>query len=141
MSSSSLSLNEESIVNVHRLSCLYAVFVPLTALCLVMSFSPSHGQVAADGKDATVFLADRHKNRGIECSGCHQESPPKQKPQGIICMGCHGDYSKVAEKTSKLTINPHDTHMGELDCNQCHKGHQRSVNVCNQCHTFNMKVP
>jgi fumarate reductase flavoprotein subunit len=115
----------------------------LLSLVLIFMFTLFAGtaQTAEEAKEGQQFLADKHKNLGVECSGCHRESPPKQMPGSDVCMGCHGDAAKISEKTSKLDTNPHDTHMGEMDCHQCHKGHQRSVSVCNQCHTFDMKVP
>ena len=87
------------------------------------------------------LLGDKHKNLGIECSGCHQEDPPKQKVPMAACLGCHGDYAKVAAKTSKITPNPHDSHLGEIECEKCHHSHKPSVNACNACHLMDMKVP
>jgi fumarate reductase flavoprotein subunit len=92
---------------------------------------------AAEG----LFLVDKHKNRGTDCSGCHRESPVKQDVPMAVCLGCHGDYRKVAAKTNKLDPNPHDSHLGEVDCAKCHHAHKPSVNACNECHQFDMKVP
>ncbi len=100
-------------------------------------FSPSCPTSAAEG----LFLAEKHKNRGTDCSGCHMESPPKQDVPRAVCLGCHGDYPKVADKTNKLDPNPHDSHLGEVDCGKCHHAHKASANFCNECHQFDMKVP
>jgi Cytochrome c3 len=99
--------------------------------------SPSSPALANEGH----FLADKHKNKGADCSGCHKESPPKQDVPMAICLGCHGDYGKVALKTDKLDPNPHDSHLGEIDCGKCHHAHKASVNFCNPCHELDMKVP
>jgi Cytochrome c3 len=125
----------------HCLKHRNVALITLFAVLIMIVFSVALGQNTDDSKGKNAFLADRHKSIGIDCFGCHQESPPKQKAQSVVCMGCHGDYTKVAAKTSHLNVNPHETHMGELDCNQCHKGHKKSVNICSQCHTFNMNVP
>ena len=58
-----------------------------------------------------------------------------------VCLGCHGDYGKVAAKTDKLDPNPHDSHLGEIDCGKCHHAHKASVNICNPCHQLDMNVP
>ena len=88
-----------------------------------------------------IFLRDKHKNRGIECSGCHRENPPKQAVPMEVCMGCHGDYRKVAARTAKLDPNPHDSHLGSFDCGKCHHSHKASVNACAACHSIDMSVP
>jgi fumarate reductase flavoprotein subunit len=100
-------------------------------------FSPSVPTWAAQ----TLFLGDKHKNMGVDCSGCHKEDPPKQNVPMAVCLGCHGDYPKVAEKTKKLDPNPHDSHLGEIECGQCHHAHKASVLVCAGCHEMDMKVP
>jgi fumarate reductase flavoprotein subunit len=101
------------------------------------ALSPPNPTWAAEGP----FLADKHKNRGTDCSGCHKESPPKQDGSIAVCLGCHGDYRKVAAKTNKLDPNPHDSHLGEFDCGKCHHAHKASVNACAPCHQLDMKVP
>ena len=98
---------------------------------------PSGPTWAAGG----VFLAEKHKSRGIDCSGCHKENPPKQTVPMAACLGCHGDYRKVAARTGKLDPNPHDSHLGEFDCGKCHHAHKASVNACAACHPIDMKVP
>jgi len=88
-----------------------------------------------------LFLADKHKDSGTDCSDCHKGSPPKQDVPITVCLGCHGDYGKVAAKTNQLDPNPHDSHLGEIECGKCHHAHKASVNFCNECHQFDMKVP
>jgi len=88
-----------------------------------------------------LFLGDKHKNKGVECSGCHPEDPPKQKVPMAVCLGCHGDYPTVAAQTKRLDPNPHDSHLGEIECEKCHHAHKASVNACAACHLMDMKVP
>ena len=99
--------------------------------------SPADPTWAAEG----IFLAEKHKDRGTGCSGCHKENPPKQDVPMAVCLGCHGDYWKVAAKTDKLDPKPHNSHLGEIDCGKCHHAHKPSVNFCNKCHQLDMKVP
>jgi hypothetical protein len=84
---------------------------------------------------------DKHRNLGMDCSGCHKENPSKQKVPMAVCLGCHGDYQKSAAKTEHLNPNPHDSHLGEIDCEKCHHSHKASENACVACHQMDMKVP
>ena len=81
------------------------------------------------------FLADRHVARGANCAACHTTQPPKAVP-AKQCLTCHGSYEKLAQRTENLDVNPHDSHMGELECTECHKGHKKPQLVCDQCHEF-----
>jgi hypothetical protein len=87
------------------------------------------------------FLAEKHQKAGIECAGCHKESPPKAAVSSAACGGCHGDAAGLAAKTAKAHPNPHASHQGELPCETCHRAHARSVDYCAQCHDFGLKVP
>lgn len=49
---------------------------------------------------------------------------------------------KLAARTDKNDINPHDSHLENLDCGACHHGHKKPVLACDECHEFtNIKVP
>ena len=37
------------------------------------------------------------------------------------CKACHGDYSKLAKMTENLDPNPHHSHLGDVNCTDCHK--------------------
>jgi hypothetical protein len=88
------------------------------------------------------FLADRHKDRGMECSACHKESPPQKAVPSEVCKGCH-DEEKLAMKSAEKfgRQNPHDNHLGAIGCEQCHHAHKPSVDACAKCHQFGFKVP
>jgi fumarate reductase flavoprotein subunit len=92
---------------------------------------------AADKK----FLGDRHIDKGIDCDGCHNESPPKALVPTKACLKCHGTYDDLAERTKKVDPNPHASHRGDLPCETCHHAHKESVNRCGACHDFDFKVP
>ncbi len=83
----------------------------------------------------TGMLADRHTARGGQCQACHIEMPPKAI-KGTQCQACHGGYEQMAKRTDKLDINPHDSHIEDIDCTNCHKGHKKPVLVCDECHEF-----
>ena len=106
----------------------------LCALSILSSSAPAR---AAQG----LFPGDKHKNTGVDCSACHKENPPGSIVPMSVCLGCHGDYRKVAAKTNKLDPNPHDSHLGEVDCEKCHHSHKASVIICNSCHQLDMNVP
>lgn len=55
------------------------------------------------------------------------------------CMQCHGDYAKLAELTKSLTPNPHRSHMGEVNCVECHQPDKLQPELmCNSCHKFKL---
>ena len=117
-----------------------AVFSAVSCLALTLVFSilqPLSLTAAQESK----FLADRHADKGIACSACHKESPPKEKVPMEVCTSCHGDYAKLAELTQKVEPNPHMSHEGNLACDSCHHGHKPPENHCVQCHaTFTFKL-
>jgi flagellar basal body-associated protein FliL len=51
--------------------------------------------------------------------------------------GCHTDVSSIEELkavTAEQHRNPHDSHLGNQDCSNCHQTHEQSVMMCTQCH-------
>ncbi len=56
------------------------------------------------------------------------------------CMQCHGDYEKLGKQTEGLTPNPHRSHLGQVDCQECHKAETSKPEImCTQCHKFEIK--
>ena len=103
-------------------------------------------------KDST-YLASTHGKLGIPCQVCHAQTmgdlagevvstvrhsydePLKEiKLPKEDCLRCHGSYQVLAERTKGLRLNPHASHLGELDCQVCHKMHKESIDYCSQCH-------
>jgi len=119
--------------------------VPRTRLSIVvisavlLSFLSSHSFSATSAQPA--FLADKHKLRGVGCEGCHKESPPKERVPTSVCNKCHGDQVKLANRTQKVIPNPHDSHLGNVECELCHHAHKPSEDYCGNCHEFGYKVP
>jgi hypothetical protein len=101
--------------------------------------------VTCSAASAQDFMADRHLKRGATCADCHGTSVPS--PGALVdmssCLKCHGSYDKVAALTQSLGgRNPHDAHIGQLDCTVCHHGHSEPVLYCSNCHTdLNLKTP
>lgn len=86
-----------------------------------------------------ISLGHIHTLGGIDCAGCHGTT---LEPLLIgDCLACHGDYKAQANRLNTSLPKVHDSHMGDLACNLCHKAHARSVNFCSQCHDWNYLVP
>ena len=63
---------------------------------------------------------------------------PAGKDADDFCLNedCH-DLTRedLVEATSDMgTYNPHLEQHGTKECNECHKGHRASVNICTECH-------
>lgn len=88
---------------------------------------------------AEPTLADVHASKQVACASCH-EGKPGSEVKTEKCMACHGNYDKLVLLTDKNEVNPHESHLGEPDCSQCHHAHKKSEAVCNQCHDFSIKM-
>jgi len=87
------------------------------------------------------FLIDKHMKANVDCAKCHTQSTATP-PTMVTCLSCHGGtYEKLAAMTEKDMPNPHASHRGDVDCDQCHHVHKASETVCNQCHTYDMTTP
>ena len=111
-------------------------------ICIVMFACPFILYPSLTRAAGPSFLADKHKNAGIECGTCHKENPPGKSVPMQICLECHGgDYAKLAEQTKKVAPNPHDSHLGNAECEFCHHAHRPSEYYCSKCHILDSKVP
>jgi fumarate reductase flavoprotein subunit len=88
-----------------------------------------------------LLSGDKHKKAGIVCQDCHKDGSPEGNIITAICFKCHIGYSKLAERTNKITPNPHESHIGYLECFACHHIHKLSEDYCGECHKFSFKVP
>lgn len=91
--------------------------------------------------DAFMLLGERHKKAGVVCEECHQGEISEGNATKVDCFRCHIGYLKLAERTSKITPNPHKSHMGNLECIVCHHIHKASEDYCGECHNIGFKVP
>jgi hypothetical protein len=99
---------------------------------------------ASDEKSAPVLTADLHKDKGVGCDGCHGTEETKTFVPAERCLACHGGRSDLVKKTAAVKPeNPHDSpHWGSrMECNVCHRQHEKTVNWCSHCHAFNFRVP
>lgn len=93
---------------------------------------------------SAVDLKGSHKELKVKCKSCHIDGLKKPgKMEG--CFNCHDSYSSIrelSEKNEELEANPHDSHLGDLDCNDCHMIHKPSEEaVCAECHNFDFVTP
>ena len=98
-------------------------------------------------------LATAHAQQSkLACNACHGDKTPSsvtaEESLATVnqnCRNCHGDAKSLAEKLApKLVhkeINPHGSHLVEIDCVTCHRGHAAGEAYCNQCHAFDMPMP
>lgn len=94
---------------------------------------------------AETVLADFHGKLGgcVACHGTNAVSPASVPDDEYAinekCTMCHGSFDKLADK--KKHIDPHGSHLGNVNCTVCHSAHTAPKLICNDCHTFNNKMP
>ena len=108
-------------------------------VAVFLSFGWSLGADAASFREQGI-----HHKEGVSCKDCHKVEKPKDAPSYKMCLECHGPYEKVAQRTKKLHANPHDSHLGPMDCLKCHGVHEPielEKIPCMECHNdFEFKV-
>lgn len=85
-----------------------------------------------------------HKAKGVTCGDCHGKGKKKTFVLAERCLSCHGPAADLVKKTANVKPeNPHDSpHWGpKMECNVCHRQHEKTVNWCNHCHAYGFKVP
>jgi hypothetical protein len=95
------------------------------------------------GLRGKIPLGHIHFLNGVSCTECHNSLKEARPLATDDCLGCHESREKMAEATSALDPNPHNSpHYGtSLDCDLCHRQHGRSENFCAQCHEWKLQVP
>jgi hypothetical protein len=91
------------------------------------------------------YMDNLHAVKGIGCTQCHGKGLPKADDtvENSRCLICHGPLEKLAHKTEPKDFkdrNPHKSHLGDIACTVCHKGHAESKVYCLECHKFDMKI-
>lgn len=87
-------------------------------------------------EDASGINIPGYYNKNVEtCATATRE----------YCMTCHADtwerdVAALENYEEYGGYNPHDSHMGELDCGTCHSLHGESTYLCGTCHT-NYEAP
>ena len=122
------------------------------ALIGIACFGAAHAQ-SPSSPPAAANLASVHVQQSkLACKACHGDKAPKsvtaEESLATVnqnCINCHGDAKSLADKIApKLVnkeINPHGSHLVEIDCVTCHRGHTASQAYCQQCHAFDMTMP
>jgi hypothetical protein len=104
-------------------------------ICGLLLAAPSLAQEPGGRK-----LPDHHAKAGVHCFDCHQEEKPTKKAVASdSCMNCHGDYPAMKALTKNVKPNPHDSHLGEIPCTECHRQHQAPKVKCLECHEGKFK--
>ena len=98
------------------------------------------GLPAQSQEGKSTSLPAHHSKAGVHCFDCHQEEKPTKKAVAPdSCMTCHGDYPAMKAVTKDVKPNPHDSHLGEIPCTECHRQHQPPVVKCLECHAGKFK--
>jgi cytochrome c nitrite reductase small subunit len=104
------------------------------------------------------YGAYAHAVQDVTCLECHVPTTQQQVDELVVyvqgdfevpleerqfgnefCFDCHlpnehTSYEEVIQLTAGLELNPHDSHLGELECEVCHKMHGASEDYCANCH-------
>jgi fumarate reductase flavoprotein subunit len=109
------------------------------------SVAEKPAQVATPAAAMGSMLADMHTAKQVGCEACHgtvgNVVDDNEQPVNANCVKCHITHSNVGKKTTGH-INPHKSHLGEINCTTCHHGHTPSQLYCLNCHSFvDMKIP
>ena len=108
--------------------------------------------------NGSELSAYRHAQEGVTCLQCHEPTLQQQVDELLVyvqgdfqvpleerqyetefCFGCHlpnehTNYEQIILATAELELNPHDSHLGEMECSICHKVHKPSEDYCADCH-------
>jgi hypothetical protein len=122
----------------------------LTAPLSVVAHKESHQQLNC--LDCHVPTMSEQINEGIKWVSGNYEIPLEMKmvssqikedsgdKNGVeFCLRpeCHEGITTLEElkaATADQHRNPHDSHLGNQDCSNCHQTHEQSVYMCTQCH-------
>jgi fumarate reductase flavoprotein subunit len=95
-----------------------------------------------------VEIGGAHADMGLSCTDCHETDVPTLAPTIDQCLSCHSSYEELAAATKptdpdpedpESNANPHESHLGPVECADCHKTHTPSEFVCLECHMFDME--
>lgn len=112
---------------------LIAIGVLLT--CAACSSVNGIGTMDGAANGAETLAAAHAEMNG--CNSCHADSAKVADSENFEneqCINCHGGYQDLAN--DKLEFDPHTSHLGDINCTSCHKGHDAPQFQCNNCHSF-----
>ena len=107
---------------------------------------PSYGWSRVEASTAAwvheLNLASLHGKAQFFCKTCHVDELIPGDNESVVnqqCVTCHGDLEKLAA-AEPSDINPHRSHLGDINCSTCHRGHAPSEAYCLACHTFTQQA-
>lgn len=115
--------------------------IPKILLSACAAFCLAAFMAAGTAAAADMPLKGAHKTMNLPCEACHGNIKPREIPEEQACMKCHQSRDAVKALTAKLKPNPHFGHDETVECTACHKEHQESVLLCDECHQFGYKTP
>lgn len=150
-------------------AAIFLVFIGIAAVTMrqveanpSLACAPCHVmQPYLEGYQAGDLLSHKHAQAGIKCIDCHDNTmankieetwqyvtddfddpPDKRTFNNDMCLKCH-NTDDIKTKTQYGHENPHDSHLGDLVCSDCHKMHMKSQTSCSECHNFDFmkKLP
>lgn len=114
------------------------------------------------GGDST-FLISAHAEKNVGCLDCHEpemsqqlvgaarwatgdySEPLKERKiatrQFCTRNGCHigSEFTAATEGCGgQESVNPHESHQGDVECFNCHSMHGTSSLMCNSCHDWRL---
>lgn len=96
---------------------------------------------------SSPYTDNLHAKASISCANCHGKDLPvlDATVENNKCLECHGPMDLLVKKSEPSDFkdrNPHKSHLGDIACTVCHKGHQQSKVYCLECHQqFKMTIP
>ncbi len=121
-----------------------------------LACSPCHVMAPyVEAYDQSELLSHAHAKADVNCIDCHEngiedkiqetvwyvtddfDDPPKKRAfPNEMCTKCHSNMDEIVAKTDYGEANPHNSHLGDLVCSDCHKMHNKSHAKCADCHSF-----
>lgn len=111
-----------------------------------------------DAEQKEHLLAFKHQiDWDVSCEDCHQRNAKqiahekkvfksgeyddplyRREFSNAMCLNCHDDYDGLVDRTDDYKevarINPHQNHLRQTDCSNCHRVHRKSRFTCSECH-------
>ncbi|WP_029910332.1 flavocytochrome c [Pelobacter seleniigenes] len=117
------------------------LFILVTVLAVTACSSFRSGPKTEPAAEITTMAAFHAEMSG--CQTCHADGSKvtvsdSENHENEQCVSCHGGYEKMAN--AALEFDPHTSHLGDINCTTCHKGHDAPQFYCNNCHSFNIEA-
>jgi fumarate reductase flavoprotein subunit len=124
-----------------KLVFVFTLLVFTAGLCVyAQDFTPQEVKEHSTGEKAKYLAGSHVEKENADCITCHDGKVKVEDSETSVnngCINCHGDLASVAETVAvKGEINPHESHLGKINCTSCHGGHAPSFVYCNNCHSF-----